>query len=667
MMILLFNLVYSQIAVSQASFITKDSLPFELDGKWKYFPGDSISLAGIEIDDNSWQETNSELRYRYEREGFRDKGWFRKWIRIDTSLLDEPILVRVRQNAASEIYLDGKLVKKFGVIRGKDSIEYINPDNSPFIITLRDTGRHLFAVRYVNYDVHRNAEVFFSNMGGFSIMLSPADYTIDQKVTQTAAITFIYILMFGIFITLAMVHLMLFLYYRVERSNVYFSIFALMMAFLFLAAFIIYISDTPSLIFTMKYSAFIISSLACLSLSAFINEQFKRKRKITFWGISVIFAVVLGMRFMNLNISAIALVVLVMSVSFEAVFTILFAIRRQVKGARIAGAGVLFFTLFILILFGITLISGDLNLNDSTPSGRLMLMGAACAILSMPVSMSAYLAWGFAVVNKDLKHKLKEVQSLSEKMIEQEIEKKRLAETRQEELEKEVVVRTAQVMRQKDEIEKQHTQLVIEKKKSDDLLLNILPSEVAEELKARGETTAKLYEQVSVLFTDIVNFTRITENLTPQELVKEIDIFFKEFDAIITRNGLEKIKTIGDAYLAVCGLPEADPMHAVKVINAAKEILEYVNTQQREGGKFAIRIGIHSGPVVAGIVGVKKFAYDIWGDTVNTAARMEQNSEAGKINISGRTYELVKDKFNCVHRGKIAAKNKGEIDMYFVN
>lgn len=204
-------------------------------------------------------------------------------------------------------------------------------------------------------------------------------------------------------------------------------------------------------------------------------------------------------------------------------------------------------------------------------------------------------------------------------------------------------------------------QLSVEKEKSDTLLHNILPEEVAEELKQTGETIAKQYNNVTVLFTDFVGFTKIAEQLSPTELVAEIHRNFTAFDSIIENNGLEKIKTIGDAYLAVCGLPNESAEHAQRVIKAAQEICAYM-----QNSRFEVRIGINSGAVVAGIVGVKKYAYDIWGDTVNTAARMEQNGEPGKINISGATYDLVKDDFVCEHRGKVQAKNKGEIDMYFV-
>lgn len=208
--------------------------------------------------------------------------------------------------------------------------------------------------------------------------------------------------------------------------------------------------------------------------------------------------------------------------------------------------------------------------------------------------------------------------------------------------------------------------LSTEKKRSDDLLLNILPAGIAEELKQNGTAEPKKYNNVSVLFTDFVGFTSISEKLTPKELVAEIHYCLTAFDTITERHALEKIKTIGDAYLAVCGLPNADEQHAKKTVQAAIEIREFINKRFKEGGKFTIHIGINSGSVVAGIVGVKKFAYDIWGDTVNTATRMEQHSINGKINISEATYQLVKNDFTCIHRGKIEAKNKGKVDMYFV-
>lgn len=216
-------------------------------------------------------------------------------------------------------------------------------------------------------------------------------------------------------------------------------------------------------------------------------------------------------------------------------------------------------------------------------------------------------------------------------------------------------------------VEERTNELQIEKKKSDDLLLNILPEEIANELKQTGHTTPRSYEVATVMFTDFENFTSKSEKLFPEELVTIIDTCFKKFDEITSRHNIEKIKTIGDAYLCVSGLPDTKDHNAENVVAAAIEIIDTIKSfRQNESGYFDIRIGIHTGPLVAGVVGDKKFAYDIWGDTVNTAARMEQNSEPNKINISQSTYELVKGKYHCTFRGKRAAKNKGMIEMYFV-
>ena len=211
-----------------------------------------------------------------------------------------------------------------------------------------------------------------------------------------------------------------------------------------------------------------------------------------------------------------------------------------------------------------------------------------------------------------------------------------------------------------------------ERKRSDRLLLNILPAETAEELKATGRAKARDYEEVTVLFTDFKDFTRHSEHLDAQELVNQIHQCFSAFDRITESYGIEKIKTIGDSYMCASGLPNQNQHHAVASVDAALEMLQYIealkNEKQKEGKPyFEVRIGMHSGPVVAGIVGIKKFAYDIWGDTVNIAARMEAASLPGKINISGATYEKIKHQYHCQYRGKIEAKNKGEVDMYFVN
>jgi len=218
---------------------------------------------------------------------------------------------------------------------------------------------------------------------------------------------------------------------------------------------------------------------------------------------------------------------------------------------------------------------------------------------------------------------------------------------------------------------KTHKILDRQKNEIEHLLLNILPGEIAHELKTTGRATPRQYESVSVMFTDFKGFTTIADKMPPDDLVKELDDCFIAFDGIIEKYNLEKIKTIGDSYMCAGGIPTPDETHVLKMVKAGLEIQQYVasyNERREENGlePWLVRIGIHVGPVVAGVVGKKKYAYDIWGSTVNIASRMESNGEPGKVNISSATYELIKDYYECSYRGKISAKNIGEIDMYFI-
>ena len=221
------------------------------------------------------------------------------------------------------------------------------------------------------------------------------------------------------------------------------------------------------------------------------------------------------------------------------------------------------------------------------------------------------------------------------------------------------------------DLAEKNEELELERRRSDALLLNILPEQTAEELKKTGKASPKSYEEVSVLFCDFKGFTHISTILSPEELVEELDFCFKVFDNIMEEFGIEKIKTIGDAYMAAAGLPIAHHHHAHDVVNAALQMQTFLKSlkEEREAkGEpcFEARIGIHTGPVIAGVVGSKKFAYDIWGDTVNTASRLESACDIGRVNVSQTTYEQIQNDFHCEARGKIMAKNKGEIDMYFV-
>ncbi len=239
-------------------------------------------------------------------------------------------------------------------------------------------------------------------------------------------------------------------------------------------------------------------------------------------------------------------------------------------------------------------------------------------------------------------------------------------------LESQVKQRTIEIIKQKEQVEKQKRMLEEEKEKTEKLLLNILPREMADELKNKGKAQARNYREVTVMFTDFKGFTKLAEEYKPQDLVAELDSYFITFDEIVDKYNVEKIKTIGDAYMAAGGVPIRNKSNAIDTTLAALEMQramrEIKKTKERLGEKaWEIRIGLHSGDLIAGVVGIKRFAYDIWGDTVNVAAHMESSGEVGKVNVSGATYEAIAEFFVTEYRGKVKAKHKGEIDMYFVH
>lgn len=226
--------------------------------------------------------------------------------------------------------------------------------------------------------------------------------------------------------------------------------------------------------------------------------------------------------------------------------------------------------------------------------------------------------------------------------------------------------------KQREEIEIQKEFIEDQKKKSDELLLNILPFETAEQLKKKGFAKSKQYKLVSILFTDFKDFSKLADVMDSQELIKELNVYIQKFDEIIEGHYIEKIKTIGDAYMCAGGLPLRNKSNPIDVTLAGLKIQKFMRdyaAEKRKNGEavWQLRLGIHTGDVVAGVIGKKKFAYDIWGDAVNKASRMEQAGEIEKVNVSGDTYEHIKDYFDCTYRGKVEVKNNGELEMYFVN
>jgi class 3 adenylate cyclase len=238
---------------------------------------------------------------------------------------------------------------------------------------------------------------------------------------------------------------------------------------------------------------------------------------------------------------------------------------------------------------------------------------------------------------------------------------------------------TRQLKEAFEKIEHQNKELQIardeaerERKKSDELLLNILPRKIADELKLHGKVEPSYHPSATIIFTDFKGFTTIAESLTPKELLEELDRCFVQFDSIIEKYGLEKLKTIGDSYMCAGGIPVPNQTHIIDCVLAGIEMQNIMNTVKELKKMLGLpywemRLGIHTGPLMAGVIGTKKFAYDVWGDTVNTASRMESSGMVGMVNISQAVYEVIKDVFDCEFRGMIPAKNKGAIEMYLVN
>lgn len=216
-------------------------------------------------------------------------------------------------------------------------------------------------------------------------------------------------------------------------------------------------------------------------------------------------------------------------------------------------------------------------------------------------------------------------------------------------------------------IAEQQVNLEKERKRTEELLLNTLPAAVVKELKETGAAQPRRFEDVSIMFTDFVGFTNAVATVPTKKLVQELHDIYSAFDDIMVKHQIEKIQTIGDSYLAVSGLPQEHDLHAIHAVRAAKDILAYLKQRNSEHGiKWRVRIGIHAGPVITGVIGKRKYSYNLFGDSVNIASRLESSGEVDRINVSAYTYELIKDEFDCEYRGKVDAKGKGEIDMYFV-
>ena len=632
--------------------------------EWRYSPEDNPSFATVDYDDSHWEIVNPRELSELKGAGV---AWFRLYIKGDSSTINKSLILSMRQKGASEIYLDGDLLGEIGKIDTTGQADFKKKSSLPLMFTLKDAAYHVIAVRYqpytsidqsdskhlvrINGDVRFKGEVIGETNSGFYFSVRNAQHILPAYVETKLDYTAICSIITGVFFALGFIHLLLFSFYPKARYNLFFALYNLSLALIaYCIPLIIYGDDIQKEGWDIGHWAFAGLATFTFALTGFVNDLFGKSkiRHVILLIVPLIGIVMLAIRE---EVGGIIVLCHFVFVFFESLYLIIRAMVRREKSAFIVGGGILLSFLFIIIILGSNWVGAG-NMVEGFMDQHISYIWLLI-LFSFPVSISAYLGWQYAATNINLQKQLTEVHRLSDLSLKQEQEKQHILQNQNDLLEEQVAERTAE--------------LQLEKQKSDDLLLNILPQEVADELKEMGTTKAQHYDEVTVIFTDFVNFTENSERWGAEIMLRELNNYFTVFDHIMEKHGLEKIKTIGDAYLAVCGLPHQTSDHARRTVLAALDILHHVHERASSGeNTLDIRIGIHSGPLVAGIVGVKKFAYDIWGDTVNTAARMEQTSLPGKINISEDTYQMVKDYFIFESRGKIRAKGKGELNMYFI-
>ena len=612
--------------------------------------GDSAVYASRDLDETTWQKlTSTKVRV--------PSGVGVHWLRLgllpDSSLKGRTVLLGLGGNEKLEIFLNGDpLFSAF-----KEPGQVIDSLRTPYLVplTFRCDGRpEVIAIRLENVD-GKTARSFAL---ACSLHASDVAFRVQRNMAQ-------YGVFIGINLVILLLALVIWSFERRERQWLFLALLSFVSAldtFCDLASnagLTGQLSSASSIIdaiqFTLVPWPLYLLIMTLGTLHGKVSERRKRWYTISIITAStacLVFA--FGIVHYHLDFSTtgrgvnltldepdytLLFVVLLLGLMLAAVMIwfIIEVIRLgfkllRAKGyARWIGAGALASSLLALLLS----IFGTRQGTDADMHAFLQTVREYCSQVAVPLSVAVYLAIRTA-------------------------HQGRLVARQRDELDAEVKERTAE--------------LSAEKERSDELLLNILPAEVAEELKSTGAAKARHFEQASVLFTDFKDFTGMAALLGAEAVLHELNACFEAFDAIITRHGIEKIKTIGDSYMCAGGLPDPGTSTPASVVHAALEMQAFMSARKKDHDAkglpgFEMRIGIHTGPVVAGIVGVKKFQYDIWGDTVNTASRMESSGEEGRVNISESTYALVKGEagLSFTPRGKVEAKGKGEMEMYFVS
>jgi len=660
--ILLIFLFFSQLPICYSqdentyrlTNLTDTIITFDIP--WKYQAGDDTTWAATDFPDQKWDTLSTTLNMSSVSDSvFPGKGWFRLHLSIDSGLMDKTHILLMNHKGASEIYHNGIRLKRSGRLGINDMEKrYRDPANLPIPIHFNNQEHQVIAVRYVNEDAYKAYKKFRREEAGFTLRIT------DLATATTSLIGIalggnIVISLFIIFFVLGGLHLLLFLFFPDNKSNLYYSVFALGLALVIFSSYLeIAFIFRPGFSLAFEYYVELIVPMIFVLLMALVYSLFYEKFPVIFWVIIAMGVVISILNYLDVSWILYALGLFMFLIFFEIFRVIIRAMIKGISGAWIIGTGILFFILFLTLLIIIAIWKGNHVIQGSSFYAIIISLLLLLAVISIPLSMSVYLALDFARTNKNLKTQLENVKVLSAKTIEQEKEKQKILAGQKEKLEVLVKQRTH-------ELEK-------EKEKTEELLLNTLPLKVVNDLKENGRTEPESFENVTVYFSDIVGFTNISTSLEPAILIGELNEIFTAFDDIMERNQCERIKTIGDAYLAVCGMPDKHENHANLMAKAALEIREYLEERNKQSEiSWKIRIGLHSGKVVGGVVGIRKYIYDVFGDTINTTSRMESNSEPMRINVSETTWLLIKDRFSFTPREPMEIKGKGKMKMYFLD
>lgn len=639
---------------------------------WKFKTDINTSYKNVDFNDNNWVVVYNDTLQK--EVAFNGKATFRNTFEIDSTMVGIPFSLDIGiDKGVFSVYVNGKHHKTFGEINTANKTQKVHSRNivSDYVdILFTKPGKQNITIEYQNQDVTEASN--FLNLK--TSLIKQQDALTYINVIKN--VNTICVFLGSVFITLCFFHLILYFFYRSFIPNLYFSLFNFSMGATFFAIiYAFFIGFTLNTFKSVILFVILLTYLSAFALSGLVNSLFAKNRKrLKIFGIICLIGFIVTLFWTDELMSFFALVIFLYALT-EAAILLIKAIIQKVQGARILASGILltiFFTV-ALIVFGLIIAEGDgiyVTENDEVAmiSLSIITFGMVLSVFSIPFSMSAYLAWYFSHINNENEQKVVEVERLTQQNVYQEKEKQTIIENINQELEQKVEERKSEIEQQQNEIALQNEVLANERLKSEALLLNILPEEIALELKEKGNSQSKFFDSVTILFTDFKDFTKLTEKVSSTELIEELNYCFKEFDRIIGKYGIEKIKTIGDAYMAVSGLPVKDDKHALKMVYAALEIRDFMEQykQKRMAENkefFEMRIGINSGEVVAGIVGIKKFAYDVWGSAVNLAAEVEVHGAIGKVNISENTFQLMQPYFETELRAeKLEDTN---VNMYF--